>query len=88
MMKSKLEQARVRLNGTISELEMQRRVKKVCRQNSCIRIWDERYLDSIGNGAGQDPPRRTQLRRDEARTTTTGTKDRKRTQERPSRTPR
>ena len=27
MMKSKLEQARVRLNGTISELEMQRRVK-------------------------------------------------------------
>ena len=29
MMKSKLEQARVRLNGTISELEMQRRVKSM-----------------------------------------------------------
>ena len=86
MMKSKLEQARVRLNGTISELEMQRRVKSMQAKQLYTDLQDERYLDSIG--AGQDPPRRTQLRRDEARTTTTGTKDRKRTQERPSRTPR
>ena len=53
MMKSKLEQARVRLNGTISELEMQRRVK-VCRQNSCRRIYR-----TNGTSTASAPARRT-----------------------------
>ena len=48
MMKSKLEQARVRLNGTISELEMQRRVKSMQAKQLYTDLQDERYLDSIG----------------------------------------
>ena len=50
MMKSKLEQARVRLNGTISELEMQRRVKSMQAKQLYTDLQDERYLDSIGAG--------------------------------------
>ena len=50
MMKSKLEQARVRLTGTISELEMQRRVKSMQAKQLYTDLQDERYVDSIGAG--------------------------------------
>lgn len=64
MMKSKLEQARVRLNGTISELEMQRRVKSMQAKQLYTDLQDERYLDSIGAGT-PDKIRRAELNYEE-----------------------
>ena len=69
MMKSKLEQARVRLNGTISELEMQRRVKSMQAKQLYTDLQDERYLDSIGAGT-PDKIRRAELNYEETKTNT------------------
>ena len=66
MMKSKLEQARVRLNGTISELEMQRRVKSMQAKQLYTDLQDERYLDSIGAGT-PDKIRRAELNYEETK---------------------
>ena len=66
MMKSKLEQARVRLNGTISELEMQRRVKSMQAKQLYTDLQDERYLDSIGAGP-PDKIRRAELNYEETK---------------------
>ena len=66
MMKSKLEQARVRLNGTISELEMQRRVKSMQAKQLYTDLQDERYLDSIGAGT-PDKIRRAELHNEETK---------------------
>ncbi|MFR5871230.1 MAG: hypothetical protein ACLUEV_05970 [Alistipes sp.] len=78
MMKSKLEQARVRLNGTISELEMQRRVKSMQAK--------QLYTD-----LGRTVPRRHRPGADKSAELNYETlelqllnKDRKRTQERPA----
>lgn len=66
MMKSKLEQARVRLNGTISKLEMQRRVKSMQAKQLYTDLQDERYLDSIGAGT-PDKIRRAELNYEETK---------------------
>ena len=66
MMKSKLEQARVRLNGTISELEMQRRAKSMQAKQLYTDLQDERYLDSIGAGT-PDKIRRAELNYEETK---------------------
>lgn len=66
MMKSKLEQARVRLNGTISELEMQRRVKSMQAKQLYTDLQDERYIDSIGAGT-PDKIRRAELNYEETK---------------------
>ena len=66
MMKSKLEQARVRLNGTSSELEMQRRVKSMQAKQLYTDLQDERYLDSIGAGT-PDKIRRAELNYEETK---------------------
>ena len=62
----KLEQARVRLNGTISELEMQRRVKSMQAKQLYTDLQDERYLDSIGAGT-PDKIRRAELNYEETK---------------------
>ena len=66
MMKSRLEQAGVRLNGTISELEMQHRVKSMQAKQLHTDLQGERYLDSIGAGT-PDKIRRAELNYEETK---------------------
>ena len=55
-----------RLNGTISELEMQRRVKSMQAKQLYTDLQDERYLDSIGAGT-PDKIRRAELNYEETK---------------------
>jgi HlyD family secretion protein len=66
IMKSKLVQLQVKLDNTISELEMQRQIKDMQVKQLGNDFESENYLDSIGAGT-TDKKRRAQLAYDEAK---------------------
>lgn len=66
MMKSRLVQASVRRNSTISELEMNRQVKSMQVKQLYTDLQGERYLDSIGAGT-PDKIRRAELNYEETK---------------------
>lgn len=66
MMKSKLVQVQVRLDNSISELEMQRQLKEMQIQQLETDLDSERYLDSIG-ASTSDKVRRAELNYEEAK---------------------
>lgn len=66
MMKSKLVQTEVRLENTISELEMQQQVKQMQLRQLETDLRSEKYLDSIGAGT-PDKMRRAGLNYEEAK---------------------